>query len=262
MSDSLRVWVGPVSRAQVQARAQDVVYPCTGDGAHGSHTCRAWAAAHPLAELVAGVDGPFQLCAFSAGAQAVKQWAPTITEALQARIEGLYLFDGLYETQREHADPGLVAWCVRAAQRETVFFASVSSSPNKTYGSGSEVAGWLRAAVARELDQSWTEFESLELEGLKPARAAYVMGNAVIIDWDAIYQHGDHPVLVAPTVLESDLIPLFGPPAQGHGDPQGPGDRARWPFMVGVAGACVGVIGAIAIAATLHTRQRRREEQR
>ncbi len=236
-----RVWVGPVSRDQVRARAEDQVVGCTGDGTGSTKRCRELAASTSLASLASRIDGPFALCAFSAGGQSVKAWSSGLDDALRSRIAAVFLFDAIYEAREPgYADPALFDWCVRATEGRVWFVATSSANPNKDHGTGIEVATWLREAVTRVTGQAWTTTPDIAIPGLAPPAAVHRLGQALFLEWPS-YEHAKHPTVIAPALLELDLDV-----AVGASTPiDAPTAPPVWPIVVGLGVTAAAVLGIV-----------------
>ena len=244
-----RVWVGPVSRNQVGARATDRVDGCTGDGANATERCRTLAARKSLASIASSIDGPFALCAFSAGGQAIKEWSAGLSEELRDRVAAVFLFDAIYETRGEgYVDPGLVEWCVRAAQGRVWFVATSSANPNKDHGSGIQVAAWLRDAVTKVTGQAWTQVDGVTIPGLGPPAVVHRLGQALFFDWPD-YEHAHHVTVIAPTLLGLDLGTVGGSSAWSRAVDNAP----ALPLVLGVGAALC------ALTVTLYVVSKRNE---
>lgn len=217
------IWFGPVNGMQVKGAtafgAAPVFVTCTGDGSDGKPTCSARADTWKdtsgrllpcLFEKLQQAEGgaPLYLGAFSAGGQCVKRLALHAED--RARIHAVLLSDATYTTEwldakKKTTKPieGFLRFALDCLSDGRLFLATASSSPNKSYPSGSQTLDGLRRGVEAEAGAPFEDARADPIwQGLRPAAGAWRLRNVIFADFGAAYPHGEHATVLAPVLWQ------------------------------------------------------------
>lgn len=222
MGTDLVLWAGPVAEFQVPGAtvpgATKHFFGCVGDIQPGKAYCPGLAdgwldgSGRRLPKLLASIGlkesdvGRIYLGAFSAGGSAWKRLLEN--EADRSRITAVMLSDAMYTAPIPAPIEGFVRFAIDALHDPNkLFVATVSSSPYKTYGSGSDV---MRATMAEIEKRSGVKFQQgglLPLATQPQALFTAPTGNVIFADYGMTGGgHGFHPK-IAPEVWQRLLLP-------------------------------------------------------
>jgi hypothetical protein len=216
--------------------ATDYYIPCVGDHQAGKAHCptvaNGWldGAGRRLPKMLAALGytedqvGHIYLGAFSAGGSIVKRLLEHPAD--RARIRAVMLADASYSSGGTAAHPEPVEGYVRYAldlldDPTRYFLATASASPNKGYGSGSQVLD----ATRREIElRSGRPFREVAPEAIIPEpETAWepdpTYSNILFLDYGMRGGgHGYHPQ-IAPTMWKEFLVPWIQQQDQGTPPP-------------------------------------------
>jgi hypothetical protein len=256
----LVLWAGPVAEFQVPGAtvpgATKHFFGCRGDVTPDYPYCPGLAdgwvdgGGRRLPKLLASIGlnesdvGRIYLGAFSAGGSAWKRLLEN--DADRARITALMLSDAMYTAPTTTPIEGFVRFGLDALRDPNkLFVATVSSSPNKTYGSGSDV---MRATKAEIEKRAGVHFESggvLPLSTQPQALFTATTGNVIFADYGMTGGgHGFHPQ-IAPEVWQRMLLPWLAlravtPGGNGPGSGEEPTPSPWYPLGLFALGSGLG----------------------
>lgn len=225
MASDLVLWAGPVADFQVPGAtvpgATKHFFSCVGDVQPGKANCPALAdgwldgSGRRLPKLLASIGlsesdvGRIFLGAFSAGGSAWKRLLEN--DADRARITAVMLSDAMYTAPTPAPIEGFVRFGLDALRDpDKLLMATVSSSPNKTYGSGSDVMRATLAEIEKRGGVKFREGGVLPLSTQPNAIYTAASGNVIFADYGMTGGgHGFHPQ-IAPDLWQRLLVPWLG----------------------------------------------------